>query len=469
MTGSRAIKTITLTTMAIIALMAILMLLPTYDDWNTLSSPNNDPHWQKYFLPIGSFWRPFDALFGYLSALYPLLLFPSLNHVCIVAGHLVSTYLVYHIALRLRFSTIAASVAALFFCICPCVLPTVLACDALNQTYSQLWGLLALLAYLTLTGRNRHIAWAICVLIAALSKENGLAWAVVPPIVGYAFRLTDRRELRRQLLFGIAIAIVYAAVRLSLPHTDHYNPDYQPFAVMKKVKETAVLIATTWLPADYASLVHQPIRNIPLFLLTLLLSLPFTVMLLLALRKDTIRQAALLLLCAIITVSPNILLSLSMMNAYAWMGMTALLAALLTDSYRHRQRLVTTVTTLFILSSTITAVHYWYLSWKSGLMGKEMAQRTIALTGQPVDKAYCLIIEDDSPRFSSICVKPSDTFGWGIAVKHENAYKWPAVVTDTIVTRTTTQRNIQHIARQALAGGYDCVWIVDKNNIKVIR
>ena len=44
-----------------------LDVMPTYDDWYTLSSPNRDPDWLKFFLPYGSVWRPIDALMGYVA------------------------------------------------------------------------------------------------------------------------------------------------------------------------------------------------------------------------------------------------------------------------------------------------------------------------------------------------------------------------------------------------------------------
>ena len=55
--------------------------------------------------------------------------------------------------------------------------------------------------------------------MAALAKDNGIAFAVIPPVVAFAFGMADRKTLVRHFMFGILIAVVYAAIRLSLPAT----------------------------------------------------------------------------------------------------------------------------------------------------------------------------------------------------------------------------------------------------------
>ena len=58
-----------------IVLLAILQILPTFDDWTTLSMPNYDSDYLTYILPYGMTWRPGDAIWGYINAinykLYP--------------------------------------------------------------------------------------------------------------------------------------------------------------------------------------------------------------------------------------------------------------------------------------------------------------------------------------------------------------------------------------------------------------
>lgn len=449
-------------------LWGIFKILPTYDDWNTLSSPNFDSDWTKYFLPIGSFWRPFDAAFGYISA-KDYTLFPNLNHFCIFIGHLINTFLIYRITHLLKFNSLACSIATTLFYLSPCTLATVLACDSLNQTYSQLWGLLAVWIYLSIEGRKKYVLMSITIFIAALAKENGLAWAIVPPILAYGFRLIDTKRLWKDFLWGICIALIYAVIRLSLPQNGDYNPDYQTFDLLRRMQEISMLFANTFFAIDIMSIVHQPSRSLlPLGIITIILSLPFILALVRTSNHWVSKEFLSLLICALISVSPNLLLSLSLMNAYASLGMFAIMIGYLVNTMEQTQ-FIKIAFSLYIISAFIVATHYWHSSWKTSLAGKEMAQEVIRKSKQQATKAYCLQIESNTPKFSSFYVSPKDAFGWGIAVMHETGYQWPQELKDTTVKRNCQPEKIQRIAAKAFHNGYDCVWIVDDAEIQVIE
>ena len=453
-----------------LALWGKMLILPTFDDWNTLSSPNFDPEWTKYFLSFTSVWRPFDAAFGYLYSLCPGW-YPRLSHLVIMAGHLVNTWLVCLLCRQLSTGRQARAIATTLFYLSPCVAATVWACDALNQTYSQLWGLLAVVVYLRTKGWQRYLSWFVLVFMAVLSKENGLAWAVVPPIVEWGMKGGYKREqlqsLFLRMLFGLLIAGIYAAIRLSLPHTGDYNPDYQTFDIVRKVKEVGMLLVNTTMAVDLISILHAPSRNLLTGVATVALSLPF--LWLGYLRRPQLYftpKGLSLTASAVIVVSPNLLLSLSMMNAYASLGMAAVLTAYLIDSQKQK-RAIGYAFLLYLLSALAVEVHAWYCSWQSGLMGRELSQEVIRKTGEPVDRVSFIIVEDDYPKFSSFCVVPSDAMGWGFEVQHENRYQWPREVVQVRVGSETTDTEIDSLAQRAFDDGYDCVWTIRHKDITV--
>ncbi len=444
-----------------------LQIWPTFDDWTTLSAPNFDTDWGRYIFSNGSFWRPFDALFGFFYAHQNPQLFPTVNHICILFGHLVNTYLVYQLCRELAFNRQSRAIATTFFYLSPCVWATVWACDSLNQTYSQLWGLWAVLVYLKMKSPLKYFLWFIFVFTAALAKENGLAWAIVPPILAFGFRRISRRTLRNHLLYGFSIALCYAVIRLSIPHYGPLNPDYQTFLLSRKVKEIAMLFINTCMTADLISLIHAPNRNLWIGGATLLLSLPFFYMVFIRqARLYATRPMLALLLSAFIVVFPNLLLSLSMMNAYAPLGMAALIVGYLINDNRHT-RWITIAFSLYLLSALFIGAHTWYHSWKSGRLGQQLATEIIQKTRKPVEKAYFLIVEDDYPKLSSFCVIPSDALGWGWAVAHQNNYRWPETIKDTTIARTTDAAAIGRLTRKAFSQGYDCVWKIDHTHISV--
>ena len=102
-------------------LWAILQILPTFDDWTTLSMPNYEPDYLTYILPFGVTWRPFDAIMGYINAI-DYHLYPSLNHALILIAHIGSTIIIYKLTKLLDFKEIVCNIATLFFYISPCTL-----------------------------------------------------------------------------------------------------------------------------------------------------------------------------------------------------------------------------------------------------------------------------------------------------------------------------------------------------------
>lgn len=452
-------------------LWAVVGIYPSYDDWSTLSSPNFDADWAKFFLPYGSVWRPFDALMGYVVGAAPQL-FPALNHVCIVFGHLLGAILVMKLSQLLGFGRAAQFVATIFFWISPCMLGTVLSCDSLNQTYSQMWGMAAVWFYLSVKGRGRYAAWAACVMLAALSKDNGIAWAVVPPVLAFAFGRENMRSASRHLLFGVAIAVAYGCIRIALPSTEYYNPDYHTFLLAKKIKEIAIFVGYTWVAADYVSIVHAASRCLPLAALTLVLSLPFVYMMFVrSPRLWLTRRFAGLAVCIIIVMSPHLLISLSVMNTYAGLGMSALLVAFVADhTERHHPSLLRTAFAMYVAAALITDIHHWYKAYTTAAVGRDMAREAIRLAEKPVRNAYCVITDDDQKKFSSFCVLPQDAFGaQAAAVAHETQYKWPLHAEDTIIPRDHAHE-ARTIARRVLdTGRFDCVWLIDKSSVSIMR
>lgn len=453
-------------------------VLPTFDDWNTLSSPNFDDDWPKYFLSYGSVWRPIDALLGYVTrANYRL--FPLLNHVLILLGHLASVWMVWLLCRRLRFSTHASAVATAFFFFSPCMVATVLSCDSVNQTYSHLWGMVAVWCYLCLHGRRRFVLWAVLVWMAALSKDNGIAWAVVPPMLAYAFGEADRRTLLRHLSFGVAVAVAYGAVRMSLPHTGINNPDYSTFIPIKKLRELVMLAGYTWVAADYVSLVHAPSRNLPLFAATCALSLPLLWVLFVRPGRTLWRSRRLWgLVAAMLTaLSPHLLITLSVMNAYAGLGMAALIVGLAVDVRDKEQGIRSTgqgsrwkpdvYLALWLCAALVTDAHHAYLSWKTSLASRDLAEETLAQMPAPVERVYCVTVEPAVRGFSSFCVRAEDAFGWGGAVSHATGYKWPRVLRGTVLSHADSAQ-VATVVAQAFDEGFQSVWVVQDGHVRVI-
>lgn len=437
-----------------------------------------------YFFP-DAVRRPWDFLFGCLLGYFPSL-FPTLNHLVIILGHSANTLLVYLICRGLSvdaaFHSAAAepqptekegagaNIAALFFFFSPATLGVTLACDGLNQTYAQFWGLLALWAYL----RHRRWLWPLCIVMAALSKENGLAWAVVPPLIAYGFALVDRREALRHAGTGLLIALAYFLVFFSIYYSGvlpiSYADEYAQATFASHLKDFLQLMAYTWLPLDYMSAVYPPTRNLTIVIITALMALPFLLLLASKWRLLKTRRLLSLVVAFFILVSPHLLTLVSIMHNYAALSMAALIVATIITHINGKPLKTIALFTLFLAAAVFTDMHHFLAARQSGLLGKRLATQAINQAQQPLQRAFCISIDDpDEPRYSSFCVRPIDAFAWGLSVRHYSNYTWKTNISETTLTHYDPQQ-IEALTDSALRSGNEAVWVVghDKENIQII-
>ena len=85
---------------------------------------------------------------------------------------------------------------------------TVTAVDSQNQVFALTCDMIAFLLYVKLK-KGKYIVWISLIFLATLFKENGLMWAWICPILAYGFDFIDKKILKKDLLVGIAIMVVY--------------------------------------------------------------------------------------------------------------------------------------------------------------------------------------------------------------------------------------------------------------------
>lgn len=451
-------------------LIATIQILPTHDDWVGTTSPDFTPFFTKeHFLFYGFHWRPFDTWIGYISGRNPQLLFPAFNHLCVIIGHVLCTLLIYKLLEILSFTRLSRNIATLFFFINPATMATVLAVDSQNQTYALLWGMLAFLIYIK-TKRQKYYLWPLLVFIAALAKENGLMWALICPILAYGFNFTDKKTLKRDVIVGIAIMVIYFLAIALLPKNMIIHPEYVPDN-FKIIKNIVKFIFSAFITVDYIYLLHQPSRHLLLAAISFLLATPFLYFAFISKIKLFVhKKMVYTFISLLIAVTPHLGTVFSMMHAYAGLAMIAIIIAYSISHIEHVKPVVIT----FILW-TITALsidsHLIDSSIKSGLIGKQMAKEAIQKTGQPVIRVYVIIIEDDYPKLSSFCVIPNEAFGWGLAAQYETNYQWPKEIQDTTISRSQHwQQEADILANKKLQENlFDAVWIINHQAITVIK
>lgn len=451
-------------------LYAVLPILPTHDDWAGTTKPDFNPFFIKeHFLFYGYHWRPFDTWIGYIAGRNPQLLWPAFNHILVVAGHLLCSLAIYRLLTVLDFQKTARNIATLFFFLTPATMATVTAIDSQNQVYALTCDIIAFLLYIKLK-KGKYVVWTFLILLATLFKENGLMWAWVCPILAYGFDLTDKQTLKKDLIAGTAMMAVYALAIVLLPKDMTIHPEYVPDD-FKTIKNTVKFLFLSFITVDYIYLLHHPSRNLLLATVTFLLAAPFLyVVFIRKIKLFTHKKMVCTISCLVIAVAPHLGTVFSMMHIYAGLAMIAIMIAY-AISHTEQIKTVAVAFGLWIAAALLINIHLIDASVKSGLIGKKMAREAIQKTGQPVSSVYVIIIEDDYPKLSSFCVIPNEAFGWGWAAQYETNYQWPEMITDTTLTRTADYRQTSaRLARQVLENKeYNCVWLVDHDNVTVIR
>lgn len=448
---------------------ALTLLLPTFDDWNALTSPNDDPEYWKYLLPNGNFWRPIDAAWGYLVG-SDLKLFPALNHIIIYIGHLVGALMVYVITRRLRLRPLATTIATLFYLVAPTMLGVLMDVDSINQTFAAVFGLIGLYIYL---GRGRYSTawWIVFSLMATMAKENGMMWLVAAPIVAASFHTIDRRTLWRHIMMGVAAGAAYWAVRLSLPHYDAMQDNgYLDVDNMRRMVNVAKFGLFTLFSFDFVSVFHKPSRNIVLLIFTAALSLPWMITMMGRMVKTDVRHTVLGLVVAIVLlVAPHLATIFSVMHAYAPLGVTALLVGYIIDRSAQQDRWLKTAFSLYVASALIVDVRHYVATYRSGLIGYDMAQQVIAQTKKPTHKAFVINIDQGEKKYSTFCVIPYEAFGWGLSVRYHTNYQWPQLLRDEAIPLAEAQRHLPAMIAEKFKEGYDHVWIVKGTKVEVVE
>ena len=450
-------------------LWAACACYPVIDDWSYLTVPNFDGFLKPYYmLPRGNQWRPFDAVFGYMLSFRPTW-FPWFNHLVIVVAHVINTLLVYSIGQHAGFKNHALCISTLLFYLSPAMAATVFNTDSINQVYSQLWGLAGLLICLRMRRRAKYTLWSITLLLAMLTKENGIMWAWVTPMLVYGIFRKDKSELKTMLLLGTFIAFIYLAARFSLSGEIVYTDSaYMNDGLLRHIRGFVMLVGYTFIPLDYVSIVYAPSRNWWVATFTLLLLLPFLVIFIKCFFKNFSSTTFILSAAILLLALPHLLTIFSALHAYAALSAGAWLTASVIQHETNRKRL-TVCFAGYAAAMLITTGHHWLKSVESGETGKHLAKEVVRQSHRPAYNVLLIMQEDTSPKYSSFCAQPADAFGWGRAVCTETHYKWPEHITEIIVPTGQWNKRISELTAGSFPKDYDAVWIQKGKTITVLE
>lgn len=210
------VKKIALLTGLFAALFAAVYgLMPFHDDWCYATAPNPGFVWSQ-LLPDASFWRPFDVIWGALMARIPGL-FPNANRLVVVLAHTLSSFFVWKALDKISKDRIACLVGTLFFAVSSVIAAMLFNSDTINQSWSFLWGIIALCVAL----EREDVSWrrwsvvSGLVVLSMLFKESGVSWLAVIPLILF-WHERNPKLLFQRAAFGVGVLAFYFALRFAL-------------------------------------------------------------------------------------------------------------------------------------------------------------------------------------------------------------------------------------------------------------
>lgn len=446
-----------------LALLLLCQLQPTFDDWTYYTVPQTTPLTIRSLLPDGNYWRPFDVLFGHLLGL-DYRLFPLLNHLFILLGHILNTLLICRILQWFQVGRLSRNLSVIFFYLSSGTLGTVLDIDSLNQVYSLLWGLLALYSYISLSGCRRLILWLLCALLSVFAKESGYIWFVCPPFLVWSVGKASFRNAMRQAVCGCLPFVLYLVYRFLLTDSFHLeNNVYMAFTAARLLRNISLLLGTTLYPVDYASLIHPQHRHLAVVVVTGLLPLPFLWLLLRSYRWR--RPLTVLLLSFFAGAFVNLMTVFTLMHCYAVLPFAAMIIALFCEQIKNKRVLIVSAS-LYLLTAAFTLFHHGYAAWLSGKTGERMARSFVSQCSRPVNKVMLIHLEKGETKYSSFWVIPYEAFGWGYSVRQQTGYQWPKTILNEEIT---DKKQLESLLPKAEKADCDGVWYAEDDTVKRIR
>ncbi len=218
--SERLLKILFYSLICVLMYIVVYSISPLSDDWHYLTAPNTD-FTMMDLLPSNQFWRPFDALFGGVMGLVPEL-FPALNRLFVVMGHILSGVLLGEIAKQIGVSPKWQMFAVCFFLFSSAAWAVTVSPDALNQAFSVLFGLLAIWFHFKYGGYS----YVFFCIIALLWKESGVSWLFVVPLFdafvrpeSEGLKFNDKARVKRlvkQISVSLVSVVVYFVARFTL-------------------------------------------------------------------------------------------------------------------------------------------------------------------------------------------------------------------------------------------------------------
>jgi hypothetical protein len=462
----------------------LILIKPAQDDWN--QTKYFYFRWQN-LLP-GTFWRPLEALFGGFTGIFPNA-FPFIHHLVVALGHVVAIYFLEKLCWRAGIKNQALLFSILFFAISSGVVAAVYSVDGASQVWALTLGVIAMTVFIEKKGIIKYIGWLFLSTLATFSKESGIVWFVVVPLFSIVVNnhsiqafYHNKIQFKRfwiDLLIGIIFSITYLSLRVLIKNdhilgvanpTERYSLNLAPWSIIQNF----VMLLGTSITSINTIDIFIPPRNYFLLILSIVLNIPFLLMILFLLfkkikGKQNMFTISVLLLIIVVVSSPPLITKTWEIHAYPTVFAFALIFGVILNRIEWKA-LVKIVILLFFISSIITNTYKWICIYKYGVSGDQLAKSIVKQSSEiPVN--VLLIWVDRDKHYSVYVNQPVQAFGMGEGIKRYYNWEYPKKIDKFAIDPLKCDNTEFVIKKKIIETGekYDAVWIIDGSAASVIK
>lgn len=472
--------------MFILFFLISIFIRPVGDDWET--GPLRHFQW-TILLPNDRFWRPFEEIYRVLIGHAPWV-YPWLNHLLVASAHVLTAYCLYHLCDYFKINKPIKIGVILYFLFSPFAMGTVMTVDAWTQAFAELWGILSVLVYFRNTGIKRYLLWIICCIMAVFTKESGIVWFIVTPLLFFVLKIDTFSSIFKKenvskiafpIIVGAAFAVMYFILReLLLPSgtnigVDNPNSRYHVSILSVRLfRNLCMIIGGCFTSFDSVALFYHP-RNWLLAGITIILNIPFLILTgYLFVKafsdKQKIGKILILIIILLIVSSPHLIVQVGEMHVYPSLVISAIILGMLYSGIEYSPKTYM-VLTAFVISAFISNIHKWIGAYTGGQTGYEIALDIKEKTTVEPNKVLLICVRYDEQQYSSFGIPAYAAFNLGNSAEALYKYQYPKLFKKFIIKdgdESFIEKQVNNII-QSETEKYDCIWIVNRTNVKVIN
>lgn len=457
---------------AIILSLGAFFVMPVYDDFYYLTAPHKFLPYND-LLPNGPFWRPIDAIIGFIIGKYSLP-FPFLNHLIVLITFAFAIYGLKKILAYCHISPIAQSIALAFFCLSPALVATTYSIDSSNQTMSLALGLASLLVY----QRRKFLAY-ILMILALFCKESGIAWFVITPILNLliqkyhkddiTFHKQDFKPITKAWCLSFLILAIYATARiyLNIPGEAGTEPStrYSGGIGINSITGLMIILSLSTTVIDTIALFIE--KNYIILAISCIASLMFIYTIGKKIKHQPKTVLYILAIVVLAAASPHLVMKHpSEMHLYPVLWLIALSIGLSISNVKWSKKENLALYAYFIMGVFVFA-HKGIYIYKNGKIAESRTKSAVAQTAKIPKSVIVLDCDEQAKAYSVFQIDGKKGWDSGKGTRIYFDLINPQEVDYHVIKSEQVNTYIKSYYKSR--NKYDACWIVKDNKVKVIH